>query len=140
LAGHPIVSSVIFVTFSTQRLRIKTIVASRIISARFVNWIHFYISYTNSVSKLDFSNSDSEKPLVTASFSPWQILATSLFFVILGHKTLYNVKMDPHDMSTHQFDLLCTSTHRLYFDFLGRFYFDQNCTSTCTSRLIRNPD
>ena len=31
----------------------------------------------------------------------------------------------------HQFDLFCTSTHRLYFD--------QNCTSSCTYRPIRNP-
>ena len=34
------------------------------------------------------------------------------------------------------FDLFSTSTHRLR----PKLYFDQNCTSTCASRPIRNPD
>ena len=40
-------------------------------------------------------------------------------------------------LGTHQFDLFCTLTHRLYFDLnltstvLAKPYFEQNCTSTC---------
>jgi len=39
--------------------------------------------------------------------------------------------------------ILCTSTLlrvKPYFDFLTKLYFDQNCTSTCTSRPISSPN
>ena len=63
------------------------------------------------------------------------------FFGILSHqnypivcimKKIYIALGDCRHSGTHQFDLFCTSTHRLYFD--------QNFTPTCTSRPIRSPD
>jgi len=43
-------------------------------------------------------------------------------------------------MGTHQFALCCTSTLNFTSTFSAKLYFDQNCTSICTSRPIRSPD
>jgi len=38
------------------------------------------------------------------------------------------------------FDPLTLLRPKPYFEFLAKLYFDQNCTSTCASRPIRNTD